>query len=141
MREEKSAWFVSLRLAAAACCALLMGLADAGAQGRPIEAHRASTFGNDDLMLPIFAPGSESDADLGVQMILDPEADYDPLTLAGYAGYEFTDNANLSEFAPQVKVRGTLEGSASVISIEKARRLIGYSPKFSWKKLRASENS
>jgi nucleoside-diphosphate-sugar epimerase len=55
--------------------------------------------------------------------------------------FDAPTEALLREFAPQVKVRATLEGSASVISIEKARRLIGYSPKFSWKKLRASENS
>lgn len=70
-------------------------------QGRPVEARRASTFGTDDLMLPVFAPGSEADADLGVQMILDPLAEYDPLTVAAYAGYEFSDNANVSSIDPQ----------------------------------------
>lgn len=39
----------------------------------------------------------------------------------------------LAEFAPQVEIRGELEGNAGVISIEKARRLIGYEPEFSWK--------
>lgn len=47
----------------------------------------------------------------------------------------------LREFASDVEVRGSLEGSASVISIEKARRMLGFEPKFSWRKLRSSLNS
>ncbi|MCB1230746.1 MAG: hypothetical protein KDN19_10795 [Verrucomicrobiae bacterium] len=46
-------------------------------------------------MLPDFAPGGTSDADLGVQMILEPAAEYEAFTLNTWAGYYFTDNANL----------------------------------------------
>ena len=38
----------------------------------------------------------------------------------------------LREFAPQVEIRAPLEDKASIISIQKARRLIGYHPKNSW---------
>lgn len=47
----------------------------------------------------------------------------------------------LHEFAPQVTVRKPISGSNSVISIEKARRLLGYQPKFTWRNMRPSENS
>jgi nucleoside-diphosphate-sugar epimerase len=40
----------------------------------------------------------------------------------------------LGEFAPQVEIRQPLPDPSGVISIEKARRLIGYEPKFSWRK-------
>jgi len=89
-------FLLSLTVLALTTCWVTEGFA----QGA-VEARRASTFGSDDLMLPVFAPGSEADADLGVQMILDPEAQYDPLTLAAYAGYEFSDNANVSSIDPQ----------------------------------------
>lgn len=49
--------------------------------------------------------------------------------------------ALLQEFAPDVEVRKPLSGSASVISIEKAKRLLGFKPKFSWRQLKASEHS
>ncbi len=54
-------------------------------------------FGSADLMLPDFAPGSSADDDLGVQMILQPDARYEPFTVNAWAGYYFTDNANLVE--------------------------------------------
>ncbi|MBM80597.1 MAG: hypothetical protein CMJ78_08400 [Planctomycetaceae bacterium] len=38
----------------------------------------------------------------------------------------------LREFSPRTQIRGSLSGRQSVISIEKARQLIGYAPKFSW---------
>jgi len=38
----------------------------------------------------------------------------------------------LRELAPRVQIRRKLEGKASVISIEKARQLIGFEPQFSW---------
>ena len=38
----------------------------------------------------------------------------------------------LREFAPQVEIRAPLENRASIISIQKAQRLIGYQPKYSW---------
>ncbi len=38
----------------------------------------------------------------------------------------------LREFAPQVEIRAPLEDKASIISIQKARRLIGYQPGHSW---------
>ena len=38
----------------------------------------------------------------------------------------------LSEFAPQVEIRGELAGTASVLSIEKARRILGYEPQHDW---------
>lgn len=47
----------------------------------------------------------------------------------------------LREFAPQVEIREPLSGPASVISIDRARALIGYQPQYSWRSLRASEHS
>jgi len=47
----------------------------------------------------------------------------------------------LREFAPQVEIRKPLAGSAGVISIDRARELIGYQPEYSWRALRASEHS
>ena len=38
----------------------------------------------------------------------------------------------LREFAPQVEIRAPLEDRASIISIQKAQRLIGYQPGHSW---------
>jgi len=38
----------------------------------------------------------------------------------------------MQNLAPGVKIRGTLEGKASVISIQKAGALIGYDPQYSW---------
>jgi nucleoside-diphosphate-sugar epimerase len=38
----------------------------------------------------------------------------------------------LQTFAPQVEIRGELVGTASVLSIEKARRVLGYEPKENW---------
>jgi nucleoside-diphosphate-sugar epimerase len=38
----------------------------------------------------------------------------------------------LGELAPQVEIRGPLAGRSSVISIEKAKRLIGYEPEHGW---------
>ena len=49
--------------------------------------------------------------------------------------------ALLHEFAPKVQVRKSLDGSASVISIEKARRLLGYQPQYSWRQLKPAEHS
>ena len=34
---------------------------------------------------------------------------------------------------PGIEIRGPLDGTASVISIEKARRVIGYEPQYSWR--------
>lgn len=55
--------------------------------------------------------------------------------------FDADTSALLREFAPQVKVTAPLEGAASVISIEKARRLLGFKPQFSWRQLRAGEHS
>ena len=38
----------------------------------------------------------------------------------------------LSEFAPQVENREELPGTSSVLSIEKARRILGYEPQHNW---------
>tara|TARA_R110000850_G_scaffold150491_3_gene273073 strand:- start:803 stop:1681 length:879 start_codon:yes stop_codon:yes gene_type:complete len=57
-------------------------------------------FGSGDLLLPEFAPESEADSDLGVQMVLQPEAEYDPFTVSAFTGYYFSSNANLSESTP-----------------------------------------
>lgn len=61
------------------------------------QTRQDARFGSADLMLPDFAPGSESDADLGVQMILQSETEYEPFTVNSWAGYYFTDNAELVE--------------------------------------------
>jgi nucleoside-diphosphate-sugar epimerase len=55
--------------------------------------------------------------------------------------FDADTTAMLSEFAPQVKVSTPLEGSASVISIEKAKRLLGFKPQFSWRQLRSGQHS
>lgn len=55
--------------------------------------------------------------------------------------FDADTSALLREFAPQVNVTAPLEGAASVISIEKARRLLGFQPQFSWRQLRAGEHS
>ncbi|MBI1311919.1 NAD-dependent epimerase/dehydratase family protein [bacterium] len=49
--------------------------------------------------------------------------------------------ALLREFAPEVKLDAPIRGSGSVISIEKARHLLGFQPKFSWRQFRASIHS
>lgn len=49
--------------------------------------------------------------------------------------------ALLREFAPKVEIRKTLQGSASVISIDKARRLLGYQPQYCWRQLKPAEHS
>lgn len=49
--------------------------------------------------------------------------------------------ALLREFAPKVEIRKSLEGSASVISIDKARKLLGFQPRYSWRQLRPAEHS
>lgn len=49
--------------------------------------------------------------------------------------------ALLREFAPDVKQSAPMEGSCSVISIEKARRVLGFKPQFSWRQFRAAEHS
>lgn len=41
----------------------------------------------------------------------------------------------LEQLAPQVEIRGALEGRASVINIDKAAAMLGYEPKFEWKSL------
>jgi hypothetical protein len=47
-------------------------------------------------MLPSFAPESEADADLGIQLLMTPQGEYDPFTVTADAGYTFTDNARLT---------------------------------------------
>ncbi|MFP6762185.1 MAG: NAD(P)-dependent oxidoreductase [Planctomycetaceae bacterium] len=47
----------------------------------------------------------------------------------------------LREFAPNVAIRTPLSRLQTVISIEKARRLLGFRPEFTWRKMRPSENS
>ena len=47
----------------------------------------------------------------------------------------------LREFAPSVKVRQPLAGSDSVISVEKAKRLLGFRPQHTWRNLKPAENS
>ena len=46
--------------------------------------------------------------------------------------FDATTEVLLREFAPQVEIRTPLQGKASVVSIQKAQRLIGYQPKNSW---------
>ena len=55
--------------------------------------------------------------------------------------FEATTQSLLNQFAPHVKLRETIQGSDSVISIEKAKRLIGYVPQHSWRMYRAAKNS
>lgn len=55
--------------------------------------------------------------------------------------FDASTESLLREFAPQVEIRRPLSGTASVISIDKARDLIGYEPQYSWRGLRASEHS
>ena len=55
--------------------------------------------------------------------------------------FDASTAALLREFAPKVPVRKPLEGSASVISIEKAKRLLGFQPQHSWRQLKPSEHS
>lgn len=47
----------------------------------------------------------------------------------------------LREFAPKVEIRQPLRDSASVISIEKARRLLGFRPQYAWRQLKPAEHS
>ena len=47
----------------------------------------------------------------------------------------------LREFAPSVKVRQPIAGSDSVISIEKAKRLLRFRPQHTWRNLKPAENS
>jgi len=62
-----------------------------------VEARRNFTFASEDLMLPTFAPESEADRDLGVQLLLEPRAEYDPFTVSARTGYTYTSDANLGE--------------------------------------------
>jgi nucleoside-diphosphate-sugar epimerase len=55
--------------------------------------------------------------------------------------FETSTQSLLNQFAPHVKLRKELHGSESVISIEKAKRLIGYMPQHSWRMYRSAENS
>ena len=55
--------------------------------------------------------------------------------------FDASTESLLREFAPQVEIRKRLSGTASVISINKARELIGYQPLYSWRGLRSSEHS
>jgi len=38
----------------------------------------------------------------------------------------------LQQFAPQVEIRGPLRGRTTVVSLEKARRLLGFEPAHHW---------
>ena len=53
------------------------------------------------------------------------QCDFDETITIGYVS-----TAIREAFAPDI--RGTLEGKASVISIQKAGALIGYDPQYSW---------
>jgi len=46
--------------------------------------------------------------------------------------FDHSTRSLLQQFAPQAEIRGPLQGNASVISIEKAQRLLGYQPQFTW---------
>lgn len=50
-----------------------------------------------DPLLPVFAPESESDKDLGIQLVMQPQDAYDPFFLSTYAGYAYTTNAGLDD--------------------------------------------
>ena len=67
---------------------------------------------------------------------------HEPLFIAAEdIRFDASTEALLREFAPQVEIRKALSGSASVISIDRARELIGYQPAYSWRALRESEHS
>ena len=36
---------------------------------------------------------------------------------------------------PDVPIRGDVEGNATLLSIEKARRVLGYEPEFTWRQV------
>lgn len=86
------------------CCGALIGifastgLAEEGIAPPPVATE--FQYGAGDLLLPKFTPESQSDSDLGVQLILQSEGEYEPLTLSAFTGYYFTDNANLSASSP-----------------------------------------
>jgi len=39
----------------------------------------------------------------------------------------------LAEVFPEVPVKGNLSANGTMLSIEKAKRMLGYSPQFSWR--------
>jgi nucleoside-diphosphate-sugar epimerase len=44
------------------------------------------------------------------------------------------DSAGLmAEVFPDVPLRGKVEGTATLLSIDKARRVLGYAPEYSWR--------
>ena len=55
--------------------------------------------------------------------------------------FDAPTEALLREFAPKVEIRKPLRDSASVISIAKARRLLGFQPQHSWRQLKPAEHS
>jgi len=87
-----------------ACLALLVALlalpdriqaGDSGTSDRvsDIESNIPST----DITLPTFAPFSEADGDLGVQLIMQPALSYDAFSVSVDVGYLYTDNARVSQ--------------------------------------------
>lgn len=84
-------------IVAIAC--LTLWVQDGWAQLTQLGVDENLFFSSNDLTLPIFAPESENDDDLGIQKILRPKEDYDPFNLYGDAGWFFTDNAGLVDTA------------------------------------------
>jgi UDP-glucose 4-epimerase len=39
----------------------------------------------------------------------------------------------MAEVFPDVPLRGTVEGTQTLLSIEKAKRILGYAPEHSWR--------
>jgi len=52
---------------------------------------------------------------------------------AGDNRFDIPTETLIRRFAPQAELRGSLPGTTSVISIDRARRLIGFEPEFSWR--------
>lgn len=65
-----------------------------------IEARRNFEFASEDLMLPTFAPESEADRDLGIQLVMQPQEDYEPFRINAFTGYSYTTNAGLADENP-----------------------------------------
>ena len=43
----------------------------------------------------------------------------------------------MAEVFPDVPLRGSVTGTQTLLSIEKARRVLGYEPEYSWREARA----
>ena len=75
------------------------------------------------------------DAAQAVRRSLDhDEAGFDRFIVAAADTVMTRDNRELvAEVFPEVEVRGDIAGNGTLLSIDKARRVLGYAPEHSWR--------